>query len=75
MLPERVIAHEELSRGRCLSEAETLVMQAVGALNMGGKKKAAKAMRRVLRLLARQSVLVTEHDVTLPGLRQPSMSD
>jgi hypothetical protein len=75
MLPERVIAHEELSRGRQLTETEIVVMQAVRALDMKGGKKAARAMRRVLRLLASRPDLAAERDVTSLGWRQPGKAD
>jgi hypothetical protein len=51
MQPGRVAQHEELSRGRLLSQDEKSVMDAVGSLTWGGKKKKARAMRRALRVL------------------------
>lgn len=75
MLPERVIAHVELSRGRQLTETEVVVMQAVGALHMKGGKKAARAMRRVLRVLASQPDLAAERDVISLGWRQLGKAD
>jgi hypothetical protein len=54
MLPEGVIAHEELIRGQPLTEGESAAMIAVEALWFGGKKKKAKAMRGALRSLTAQ---------------------